>query len=146
MLELRGADINVHTSSRRLQGERQPANKPGPAEQQQGFQQTVRDDTTNAVKVSLQDCLACSGCVTTAETILLQHQSTDEMLQQLRTPGRTVVVTVSHQSRASLAAAYELSVSKVRHQYRAPHCTASVHVHQCCNSYCNASQCKSEDR
>ena len=27
-----------------------------------------------AVKVTLHDCLACSGCVTSAETVLLQHQ------------------------------------------------------------------------
>lgn len=29
----------------------------------------------DAVKISLQDCLACSGCVTSAETVLLEHQS-----------------------------------------------------------------------
>lgn len=71
------------------------------------------DAETNAVKLSLQDCLACSGCVTTAETMLLQHQSTDELLEKLGTQGVTVIATVSHQSRASLAAAYDLAVPEV---------------------------------
>ena len=26
----------------------------------------------NVAKITLQDCLACSGCVTTAETILIE--------------------------------------------------------------------------
>eukprot|EP00892_Ulva_mutabilis_P006092 jgi/Ulvmu1/3855/UM018_0074.1 len=73
-----------------------------------GFQQTTTDASTNAIKVSLQDCLACSGCVTTAETMLLQHQSTDELLSKLQDPSVTVVASVSHQSIASLAAKYNV--------------------------------------
>lgn len=34
----------------------------------------------NVAKVSLQDCLACSGCITTAETILIETQSIQEFL------------------------------------------------------------------
>jgi iron only hydrogenase large subunit-like protein len=79
-----------------------------------GFQQTTTDETTKAVKVSLQDCLACSGCVTTAETMLLQQQSTEELLTQLKQPHVDVVASVSPQSIASLAAAYNLSVHRVR--------------------------------
>jgi iron only hydrogenase large subunit-like protein len=78
-----------------------------------GFQQTVKDDATNAIKVSLQDCLACSGCVTTAETMLLQQQSARELLEKLETPEITVVATVSAQSRASLAAAYGMTMAEV---------------------------------
>ena len=33
--------------------------------------------------VSLNDCLACSGCVTSAETVLLEHQSGAELLARL---------------------------------------------------------------
>ena len=79
-----------------------------------GWRQTTTDTATNAIKISLQDCLACSGCVTTAETMLLQHQSTDELLAQLADPSVTVVATLSHQSRASLAAAHGLGVAEVR--------------------------------
>ncbi len=34
-------------------------------------------------KVSLNDCLACNGCVTSAETVLIGQQSTDEMMRAL---------------------------------------------------------------
>lgn len=56
-----------------------------------------------------QDCLACSGCVTSAETVLLEHQSAAEFLSKLADPGITVVVSISPQSRAALAAFHGLS-------------------------------------
>ena len=31
-----------------------------------------KDDETNTAKVSLYDCLACSGCVTSSEVVLMQ--------------------------------------------------------------------------
>ncbi len=86
-----------------------------------------------AVKVSLSDCLACSGCVTSAETVLLEAQSAEAFKRALReasemagasasalvadgdetkTPRRkirAVVVTVAPQSRASLARVAGLS-------------------------------------
>lgn len=57
---------------------------------------------------TLQDCLACSGCVTSAETILLEHQSAEEFVSKLGQPGTSVVVSISPQSRAALAAFYGL--------------------------------------
>ncbi|KAF4669133.1 hypothetical protein FOL47_002696 [Perkinsus chesapeaki] len=39
--------------------------------------------TATIAQVSLSDCLACSGCVTSAETVLLTEQSTDALVQQL---------------------------------------------------------------
>lgn len=33
------------------------------------------------MEISLTDCLACSGCITSAETVLVQQQSTDEMMR-----------------------------------------------------------------
>lgn len=79
-----------------------------------GFAQTVRAPNSDAIKVTLQDCLACSGCITSAETVLLQHQSTDELLQKLQDPSITVIATLSPQSRASLAEAYGLDLREVR--------------------------------
>ncbi len=58
---------------------------------------------TSAVKISLHDCLACSGCVTSAETVLLEQQSIDQFQEMLENPGKQVVVTISNQSLASLA-------------------------------------------
>lgn len=39
------------------------------------------------LQVTLHDCLACSGCITSAETVLLAHQSGDEFLAKLKDPG-----------------------------------------------------------
>jgi len=37
----------------------------------------------NKVSVTLNDCLACSGCITSAETVLISAQSKEEFLRQL---------------------------------------------------------------
>ena len=36
-----------------------------------------------AARVSLNDCLACSGCVTSAETVLMKQQSLDRLMNAL---------------------------------------------------------------
>ena len=74
----------------------------------QGFQQTREPGPGGAVKVTLHDCLACSGCVTSAEAVLLEHQSAGEFLARLARPGAAVVVSVSPQSRSALAALHGL--------------------------------------
>lgn len=76
-----------------------------------GFSQTLPAAADQPVKVSLHDCLACSGCVTSAETVLLQHQSTGELLQRLADGTWTVVVSLSPQSVAALAALHGLSAA-----------------------------------
>jgi iron only hydrogenase large subunit-like protein len=73
-----------------------------------GFPQVNSAAAEGPVKVSLHDCLACSGCVTSAETILLQHQSIEEFTAKLSDPRTTVVVSLSPQSIVSLAAVYDL--------------------------------------
>ncbi|CAB1448074.1 unnamed protein product [Pleuronectes platessa] len=66
-------------------------------------------------KITLNDCLACSGCITSAESVLIAQQSHEELLKVLQnnkadvTDKKVVVVSVSPQSRASLAAYYNLS-------------------------------------
>jgi iron only hydrogenase large subunit-like protein len=94
-----GLKLNVRASSKRQESESVPAEP----KKKTGFQQTIVDDDTQAVKVSLNDCLACSGCVTSAETVLLQHQSLKEFVAKCGDPDTIVVVSVSPQSRASLA-------------------------------------------
>jgi len=64
----------------------------------------------STTKISLADCLACSGCVTTAETILIESQGVEEVLKQMK--DRTVVVSISAQSCASIAARYGISYNK----------------------------------
>ncbi|KAG5414357.1 hypothetical protein IGI04_001924 [Brassica rapa subsp. trilocularis] len=64
------------------------------------------------VKISLKDCLACSGCITSAETVMLEKQSLDEFLSAL-TKGKDVIVSLSPQSRASIAVHYDISPLQV---------------------------------
>lgn len=61
-------------------------------------------------KVTLNDCLACSGCVTSAETVLIEQQSMNELLRALQDPETDAVVGIlSPQSIASFAAHLGLS-------------------------------------
>ncbi|KAI9999182.1 hypothetical protein PInf_004001 [Phytophthora infestans] len=74
----------------------------------------IRTTTQEKATISLDDCLACSGCVTSAETVLISQQSFKEMLDVLATKEhKRVVVTLSPQSRASLAAHFEMPVVAV---------------------------------
>ncbi|XP_017128540.1 probable cytosolic Fe-S cluster assembly factor GL21135 [Drosophila elegans] len=72
------------------------------------------------VEITLQDCLACSGCITSAEGVLITQQSQEELLKVLRenakkkTTGdyenvRTIVFTVAIQPLLSLAHRYQIS-------------------------------------
>ncbi|XP_069503381.1 cytosolic iron-sulfur assembly component 3 isoform X1 [Ambystoma mexicanum] len=70
-------------------------------------------------KITLNDCLACSGCVTSAETVLITQQSHEEIFKILKSnkiagssQQKLVVVSVSPQSRASLAAQNNLSIEE----------------------------------
>ncbi|TVY25778.1 Cytosolic Fe-S cluster assembly factor [Lachnellula hyalina] len=82
-------------------------------------------------QISLTDCLACSGCVTSAEAVLVSMQSHAEVVQELdsgpslrlrgniagsgievenlESGGRIYVASVSPQSRASIAATYKVT-------------------------------------
>ncbi|KAI9670677.1 MAG: Cytosolic Fe-S cluster assembly factor nar1 [Alyxoria varia] len=82
-------------------------------------------------EISLTDCLACSGCVTSAEAVLVSLQSHDEVLSALEkhpsatledfTSGsagedaRVFVASISPQARASLAATYGVSEGEAGH-------------------------------
>lgn len=54
-------------------------------------------------QVSLSDCLACSGCVTSAETVLLQEQSIDEFKRRCSDDGVLKIASISPESLVSLA-------------------------------------------
>lgn len=66
-------------------------------------------------KITLNDCLACSGCITSAESVLITQQSHEELFKVLHNnktnekEQKVVVVSLSPQSRASLAAHYDLN-------------------------------------
>lgn len=65
-------------------------------------------------QISLADCLACSGCITSAEEVLVAQHSHKEFLKALKefADEKMFVASVSHQTRASLAAAFGISVEQ----------------------------------
>ncbi|KAK7198076.1 hydrogenase [Novymonas esmeraldas] len=70
----------------------------------------------DVVRITLQDCLACSGCVTTAETVLVNAQSRREIVTALLSAdgaARPRLVSISSQSCASLAAYLGIPMSAV---------------------------------
>ena len=73
----------------------------------------AKEVSKEPVKISLQDCLACSGCVTSAETALLENQSSDEFLRKLADPEIKVAVTISSQARAALCLEFEMPPNEV---------------------------------
>ncbi|KAI1650349.1 cytosolic Fe-S cluster assembly factor nar-1 [Daldinia loculata] len=96
-------------------------------------QQSAGANTAGPAQISLTDCLACSGCVTSAEAVLVSLQSHSELLSVLDgAPGLRVirrddgfgveglenpdsklfVASVSPQTRASLAAVAGRDVSE----------------------------------
>lgn len=71
------------------------------------------------VEITLQDCLACSGCITSAEGVLITQQSQEELLKVLQENKnyklqgnidkiRTIVFTISQQPILSLSHRYNL--------------------------------------
>jgi iron only hydrogenase large subunit-like protein len=88
----------------------------------QGIIRSVASSSSSATKatVSLNDCLACSGCVTSAESVLIADQSIDKFKERLTLPGSTasaipdeiVVVTLSPQTVASIAVKLSIDTMK----------------------------------
>ncbi|KAK4055016.1 Cytosolic Fe-S cluster assembly factor nar1 [Microbotryomycetes sp. JL221] len=62
-------------------------------------------------EITLNDCLACSGCITSAESVLVQMQSHEEVYRVLREhPDLTPILSIAPQSVASLATLHNLSL------------------------------------
>ncbi|KWU45105.1 iron hydrogenase, partial [Rhodotorula sp. JG-1b] len=64
-------------------------------------------------EITLNDCLACSGCITSAESVLVSLQSHEEVYRVLREQLELVpIASISPQSVASLAALYDLTLDE----------------------------------
>ena len=63
-------------------------------------------NNNNTAKVNLYDCLACSGCVTTAETLLIEQHSIDELIKNSLLESNLSVMSISPQIVYSLARNY----------------------------------------
>lgn len=62
----------------------------------------IKQTAQSTAQISLTDCLACSGCVTTAETILIQEHNAEDFMNKIKTY-KYSVVSIAPQARASLA-------------------------------------------
>ena len=56
-----------------------------------------------AVKISLNDCLACNGCITSAETVLIEEQSIERLESKYSIEKTTCVPDSGRQSAANLS-------------------------------------------
>lgn len=72
--------------------------------------------TLEAAQISLSDCLACTGCITSAEEILVAQHSHTQVLKALSdtsASGKVFIVSISHQVRASLATAFGINIQMI---------------------------------
>lgn len=73
--------------------------------------------TLAPAQISLQDCLACSGCITSSEAMLVELQSPKELIKQLHSTEedapQVFVASVCHQTRVSLSKAYNLDLRTI---------------------------------
>ncbi|CAN8002952.1 unnamed protein product [Ixodes hexagonus] len=67
-------------------------------------------------QITLNDCLACSGCITSAETVLITQQSSEELYKVLRAnvelpeeQRQLIVVSIAPQVHASFAGKYDVT-------------------------------------
>lgn len=69
----------------------------------------------SAAQISLADCLACSGCITSAEEVLVAQHSFDQLVNTLESQrnNKVFVASICHQARSSLAEAFQTSVHNV---------------------------------
>lgn len=86
--------------------------------QGEAFEVSIDDGTTQELtqaSISLQDCLACSGCITSAEEVLLAKQTHKVLLEDLSkfANSKVFAFSISHQSRCSLASFWGLPTYKV---------------------------------
>lgn len=70
-------------------------------------------DSNKEVKINLNDCLACSGCITSAESILVSQQTHEAVRQRCRQrPSNSkVVASLSPFSRAAIADHFKISLA-----------------------------------
>ena len=73
----------------------------------------IKPTTSEKAKISINDCLACNGCITSSEAVLVEEQSIARFLEQYNKFGRRFVL-ISPQSRASIAYYTGLSEKEVQ--------------------------------
>ena len=69
--------------------------------------------TLPKANITLADCLACSGCITSAESVLIEQQSSDALRSVFKNKTDPIVVSLQLQPLVSLANKYQMSVDQV---------------------------------
>ncbi|MPC77302.1 Cytosolic Fe-S cluster assembly factor NARFL [Portunus trituberculatus] len=93
-------------------------------------------------KITLNDCLACSGCITSAEVVLVNQQSHDEFYRVLAENNSreiseklTIIVSMSPQAVLSIAAKYSLGADecaqKLASKLRGKLCSSLLYCWMC---------------
>ena len=86
-----------------------------------GVAEEVRADgsvkSLKKAEITLADCLACSGCVTTAESVLISEQSHSAFEKVLKADAgggdrKTIVVSFSRQALASIAVKFSMRIAE----------------------------------
>lgn len=73
----------------------------------------TEDGPAKPVTINLTDCLACSGCITSAETVLVAQQTYSQLLDALDWGKyKQVIVSVAPQSLTSLAVKHKLGLEE----------------------------------
>ena len=105
-IDSKGAYYEVSTSSSSSKPPTTATNEDGPSSSYEPQKQKLQQ-----AEISLADCLACSGCITSAESVLITLQSHEEVMSVLRSnpplgeEGHKIpVMSIAPQVLASLAA------------------------------------------
>lgn len=84
--------------------------------QKENDENIIKEKNKESISISLTDCLACSGCITSAESILITQQTHYQLLDQIEMNlnnhefKKTIVISISPQSRAAIAKRFNLSL------------------------------------
>ena len=84
-----------------------------------GIDTVTNKDQQQVARVTLNDCLACSGCVTSAETVLVTSHSISKLKEVLQSQHKgskplVLVLSVSPHARASIAQHYKLDLTTTK--------------------------------
>lgn len=69
----------------------------------------IKSSEKNTAQINITDCLACSGCITSSETVLLEQDNLKKFLDITSSPENIVFLSISPQVRTSLASFYRKS-------------------------------------
>ena len=75
----------------------------------------IKKGQNDQATVNLMDCLACSGCVTTSEVVLMQDQGLENFKKQSELTSNYKIVVISPQSRVSIAQHFGLTIKEAQY-------------------------------